>query len=219
MSETDPMDPGAVDPGATAAPLPTRWQQAEGQLFGALAMAPELYQQVVLVLSATTDQLRAELAATAALLEAQDRAVAVVTARARELGVALDATSVERIALTALAIRYREVTVAEQARGRLELLAGARAAGQDWVVLEESGDPAGSPFAPYRRVEAEARSGRALLVRTEPAEDYRTVTHHVARLQLDLATGALADPAGEPDETTAADAEERESWVARLREV
>ncbi len=120
------------------------------------------------MLAATTDRLRAEAGSTAALLAAQsdkDAMTGVVLELGNSLGVALDTSQATQIGLAALAIRQREVAVAEVAHARVARLTAARAAGGGWVVLEESGDPAGSPFAPYRRLEAESESGRALLVR------------------------------------------------------
>ena len=140
------------------------------------------------------------------------------------LGVALDTSQATQIGLAALAIRQREVAVAEVAHARVARLTAARAAGGGWVVLEESGDPAGSPFAPYRRLEAESESGRALLVRAEPDERFESTVHRVDPVRIDLRTGRLSDDppdatgAGDPPAPLLPDAAEREARAARLRE-
>ena len=57
-----------IGPTATPPDVPPQlaatWRQAESQLFAGLAMQPELYEQVVRVLAATTDRLRADVAST-----------------------------------------------------------------------------------------------------------------------------------------------------------
>ena len=79
-------------------------------------------------------------------------------------------------------------------------------------------EPAGSPFAPYRRLEADARSGRALLVRAEPDEAFASVLHRVDPALVDLQTGQLsADPDHEPG-SPLPDAAAREARADRLRD-
>ena len=59
-------------------------------------------------------------------------------------------------------------------------------------MLEESGDWAGDPFTPYRRLEAHATTGQALLVTAVPDDDFRTCQHDVrASCRVDLDTGRV----------------------------
>jgi hypothetical protein len=58
-------------------------------------------------------------------------------------------------------------------------------------VVEENGDPARAPYLPYQRVEAQVRSGRAIIVSIEPDETLVGAVHRLDAAQLDLATGAL----------------------------
>lgn len=219
MTETGPTaPPPEPSPGVPPAVTAT-WRQAESQLFGSLAMQPELYQQVVRVLAATTDRLRAEARTTAEVLAVRDEMTDVALELAGSLGVALDASQATAIGYTALAIRQREVAAAERASARLERLAAARADGSGWVVLEESGDPAGSPFSPYRRLEADSGSGRALLVRAEPDERFEAMVHQVDPVQVDLGTGQLLqDSSGAEPGPSLPDATAREARAARLRQ-
>ena len=149
----------------------------------------------------------------------------VVLELGNSLGVALDTSQATQIGLAALALRQREVAVAEVAHARVARLTAARAAGGGWVVLEESGDPAGSPFAPYRRLEAESESGRALLVRAEPDERFRV--DGAPRSTRCASTCVPDDSSDDPPDATGAgdppapllpDAAEREARAARLRE-
>lgn len=213
MTETDPDSPTPrVSP-----LLAARWRQAESQLFGGLVMDPERYEQVVRVLAATTDRLRGEEASTQALLAATDTITTTTLELAGSLAVGLDAAGAEQIGLTALSMRLREVVVAERAQGRVARLAAARADAGGWVVLEESGDRSGSPYAPYRRLEAEAATGRALLVRAEPDDRYETSVHRVDLALIDLQTGRLTEVAHDLTAAPQPDAEQRESLADRLR--
>jgi hypothetical protein len=101
---------------------------------------------------------------------------------------------------------------------RFELLAAARAEQLSWVVLEESGDKAGDPWDPYRRLEAQTATGRVLLVMAMPDDDFRTCQHTVELLQLDLDTGRIEQPPG-PDEAPfrCSIAADREAHVGALR--
>ena len=81
--------------------------------------------------------------------------------------------------------------VAEQVgRRRLAALDDARGRGETWAVLEESGEPAGDPFLPYRRLEVDVATGRALLVSATPDDEFgRCRAHRRARC------GSISGPA------------------------
>jgi hypothetical protein len=160
-------------------------------------------------------------AAAAALLDAWDRREQG-TGDAVADGTGLPLTEAERAVLTtaAFAIRYGEVTawVAARRRRRAMARAAAQANGGPggWLVLDETGDPAGDPFVAYRRLEVDPVTGAGVLVETRPDESFTGVIHGVQIISVDPATGELtADNDAEYCEFSSA--EEREERVSALR--
>jgi hypothetical protein len=198
---------GAPDPAATGTPddapvpplLAVSWQHAEAQLYPAVTERPDLYQRIVLLVRRTVDRLRAEGPATSALLAAAARGAGLVADVVDESGLSAAELDLDLVARAALAMRYREVRGEQALLRRLRLIAEARRAGQPWAVVEEAGHFEGDPFLPYRRLEVEVATGRALLVEATPDEEFRLAQHTVAETRVDLDSGAvLASPAGAP---------------------
>lgn len=202
------------------ASLAARWDRASGHLFGPLLMDPEQYQQVVLVLADLLERLRGETPSTAALLEVSERAPRLAAGsleRAAADGQAPVGVDPEVLAMTALAQRYRELVAAEQMQHRLAVLAQAREDRGGWTVLEESGDPDGDPYRPYRRLEADPISGRAVLVRSDPDEDHTGSEHHAVPARVDLRTGELTVLQDDGERSPLPDVAAREAQAAQLR--
>jgi len=189
-----------------------RWRQAEAGLFASVMMSPESYQAAVAGVRDVVEMLRVRGESWSDLVDAD-----VLAERLRADGWApnLDPLVVSG---AALAVRHREVALAQAARERLRLLQAGRAAGQRWVVLEERGPAEGDPLRPYRRLEADGETGRALLVTAEPDETFTGCVHTVSAAAVDLATGRLREP-GPPGEkpSTHPDADDREERVRTLR--
>ena len=96
--------------------------------------------------------------------------------------------------------------------------AAKRATTEIPIVMAPSGDPVGTAWAPYRRIEVRSDTGLGVLVSTEPDDDLTGVVHRVQAIVLDLASGEIApdgDPA--PPATRHADATARERAVDDLK--
>jgi hypothetical protein len=204
--------------------LRVAWEQAEARLFQVVTTQPQLYQRAVVLtarLSATLQEECADLPALLALAQTEEAAgwplVQRVAAEAMLPPGGTDHTLAGRAGCAAAA----RVLLVKQARSeRRRRIADARAAGDGWVVLEESGDPAGTPWAPYRRLEVEVTGGDGVLVSTEPDDDLAGVLHRVHRVRVDPQTGELliADDAGAAPSEPCRDAAAREDLVARLKQ-
>jgi hypothetical protein len=208
--------PADADPPVTVPPLVlARWDQGSSRLFGPLVMDPELYERVVVVLARLMERLRAVTPGLATLLERADSTADLAEEVLAELSTGTAPVDLDPavLAQAALAQRYRELRPLEEARRRLALLAAA----QDWVVLEEDGDPQGDPYLPYRRLEADPRTGRAVLVRSDPDEDYTRTEHLVTPGRIDLETGELLLDVDLGQPGTLADVDARERAAAELR--
>jgi hypothetical protein len=92
------------------------------------------------------------------------------------------------ITAAACAMRYRELAAAGAATRRLDAVLRARRQGAAWAVVEETGDQA---RAPYQRVEAHVRSGRAVIISIEPDETLVRPVWRLDEATLDPATGRL----------------------------
>jgi hypothetical protein len=194
-----PDDAGgeADDEPTVPAELAASWRSAETQLFGAVLDLPDLYRGVVAMVGDTLDQLRRLGPTPTALLNAAPTIGALVRDGLQAPGPA-GPIDPDLIGRAALAVRHREVAAEQASARRVRLLAAARARHLSWVVLEESGDWAGDQFMPYRRLEAHATTGQALLVTAGPDDDFRTCQHAVERLRVDVHTGRVGEP-GSPD--------------------
>lgn len=211
-------DLAADEPGVPAATVAS-WQAAEAQLFTALLSRPDLYQRVVVLVGATVDRLRQLGPSTQALLAAAAAIATVVREAGEQAGLPADAVDPDLVGRSALALRHREVVVEQAVARRLARLTAARSAGRDWVVLEEAGDSAGNPLAPYRRLEVHVATGRALLVTATPDDDFRTTHHDVETTYVDPETGRIGESRGQEIEPHAdLTATGREALVTRLRE-
>ena len=208
----------AVEPVVPAA-MATSWRAAEAELFTVLLGRPDVYEAVIVLVGATADLLRRLGPSTRALQDAAATITALVAEAAAVAPATVNAIDPDLVGRAALALRHREVMVEQAALRRRDLLAAARAKTAGWVVLEEAGEWAGDPLAPYRRLEAHATTGEALLVTAVPDDDFRTSRHEVDVLSVDLDTGRLSQSTargGEP--LRAADAAAREVQATTLRE-
>ena len=222
------MNPDAGDPFAGPSPdapdfddapvpalLAAAWEQAEARLYPAALERPDLYQRIVRLVRATADHLRLLGPGTSALVAAAERGPEVVAAVADNTGLPLVELDPELLARAALALRYRELRGEQVLRRRLRRFQAARAAGEPWVVLEESRFPVGDPFVPYSRLEAATATGSGLLVTAAPDDEYRIVLHQIRPIRLDPETGDVVlcgDIRSYPD------AAERDAAAAAIRE-
>lgn len=220
-SEGEDGDPPRQPDPPVPPELSAAWMAAEARLFPSVLTMPDVYERTVLALRVTLDRLRGLGTGTGPLLDAAALGPGLVLSAAEEGGTSTAGLDVGLIAQVALAMRHREVIADRAAAARLRLVGQARAQGRPWVVLEESGDRAGDPYRPYRRLEVHVRTGRVIAVTTTADEDFRTVRHGVAEARLDLRTGVVVetDPMDGPPRgaTTHADAAQREREVERRR--
>ena len=188
-----PGTPGARPggrPGAQEVPRAVlrSWDQAEARLFPTIMARPDVYQQSVTLIQRLLGRLRETCLDLPALVAAHERGGDLVTDLAGEADTGIQP---DLVAAAACAMRYRELVASLAARGRLAALARARDQGQSWVVVEETGSADRAPFVPYQRIEAEAGTGRAVIISIEPDETLSRAVHRLDEGQIDLVTGAL----------------------------
>jgi hypothetical protein len=164
------------------------WDEAEARLFPMVMARPDIYQQSVSMIQELLRRLRETTPDLPSLLAAHQRGGDLVA----DLPDAADAgVRADLVAAAACAMRYRELVASLAAQGRLAALALARDQGQSWAVAGETGSEDRAPFVPYQRIEAEAGTGRAVIVSIEPDETLSRAVYRLDQGQIDLATGAL----------------------------
>ena len=189
-----PMDSGPE--GTIPRAVLRAWDQAEAQLFPTIMAQPDVYQQSVRLIQQLAGKLRESCADLSSLLAAHERGGALVDdllddlldepARGADAGIRPDL-----VAAATCAMRYRELVALLAAQGRLAALARARDQGQSWTVAGETGSEDRAPYVPYQRIEAEAGTGRAVIVSIEPDETLSRAVYRLEQGQIDLATGGL----------------------------
>ena len=186
----DPQPREPREPGVPPSVLRS-WDEAEARLFPLVMAQPELYKQALGMVRQVIARLRETCPDLPALLAAHERGGDLVADLDDDTADAVPGIRPALIASAACAMRYREIVSLMAAQGRLAALARARAQGLSWAVLEESGQADRAPYVPYQRVEAEVRSGRAVVVLIGPDETLSRAVYRLEEGQVDVTSGAL----------------------------
>ena len=188
--DAGPGDPQPREPGVPPSVLRS-WDEAEARLFPLVMAQPELYKQALGMVRQVIARLRETCPDLPALLAAHERGGDLVADLDDDTANAVSGIRPALIASAACAMRYREIVALMAAQGRLAALARARAQGLSWAVLEERGQADRAPYVPYQRVEAEVRSGRAVVVSIGPDETLSRAVYRLEEGQVDVTSGAL----------------------------
>src|SRR6266568_1603331 len=150
---------------------------------------PDLYKQSIGIIERLLGRLRESCPDLPALLATHQRGGELA---ADEIaGIEHAGIRPDLVAAAACAMRYRELAASLAARHRLAALERARGQGASWAVVEETGSQDRAAFVPYRRIEVDIASGRAVIVSMEPDETLSRVIRHLDTGQIDLTTGGL----------------------------
>jgi len=202
--------------GDQATDLVARWRQADERLYPIVMIDPERFRQIVSVVRAASDQLASETCLDD-LVEARRRGQAVVSQAAEAVGIPLaQAGDIELVADAAFHLRYRELTAQRHRREVADTIAAARARGDRWVLVAESGGQDQAAVQPYQRIEMRVDDGLALRGWIDVDPHTFAPVHGLEELRLDRNTGVMIE-AGEPAATrTYATREQWEAaWILR----
>jgi hypothetical protein len=210
---------------AIPANLRASWDQAEARVYQVVLTRPDLYQRAVVLVGQVSAALVTQCRDPAGLVARAGQEQAAgwpqVHQVAEEAAVPMAGLDPDQVGRAACAMAARELVATATRLDRRDRLIAARRNGSEpaaWVLLEESGDPAGVAWAPYRRLQVQAGSGRGVLVSTEPDDDLVGVLHRVLPVRVDPSSGELLVLVGDGELPPAhPDAPSREAAVARLK--
>ena len=176
-----PDRPGVED-------LARRWQSAEERLYPIVMVRPEAYEAALVLVRAVVDAL-ADVGGTGELAAKYQDSARLVADAVRETAVSTEGLDLGVIAGAAFNIRYRDLLAAAQREQAKQRIRVAASAGEEWVVLFETGRTEFAPFSPYRRLEMRVADGRGLHASIVPDPSTGEPVYAVEIVQLDPATG------------------------------
>jgi hypothetical protein len=135
------------------------WEAAEARLYPIVMTRPEVYERSLAVVHEIVVEL-APYGTPEGLADAFDRAAAIAARAVERSGVRTDGVDLALATGAAFALRYRAVLAATARAEALARIEDARARGERWVTVAESGDRDGGP---YQRLDLHLRDGRAVL--------------------------------------------------------
>lgn len=205
------------DGGTVPADLQQSWNRSAEQLFSSALSRPDIYQRVTTLIGKTAAMLRDRHAGAIELIAAAQSPDDLLSdVMAGDDRLSLDELDPFGLVGAACAMRYREVVEESAALTRRDALATADP--DQWVVLVESGPPAGDVFVSYRRLEAHRNSGLALAIATRPDNDFTGCVHSIDILRIDIGSGALLGPPdGMESSVEYSTAAAREEGVERIK--
>lgn len=168
------------------------WMQGEERLYPVVTTRPDLYEACTGLVRSLADHLAnvPDLDALVATYRSTDVDADLVAAGLDELDLSPEINR-DFVRQSAYAVRSREIAVEEGAARTAHHLRRAARAGEGTVVLWSVGENPLRP--PYRRVEMELASGRAIVTTSEISAETMTPMFTLAAVQLDPATGDPTD--------------------------
>jgi len=181
-----------------------RWRTAEDKLYPMVMVAPDRFRQVLEAVRALVDELRIRCQTLEDLLEVEAAPGELLAVLPADRGPMLPE---ELMVQAACGMRGREVLAAAEAERRTAVVAAARAAGQDWVVLE--GPEHLEDLIGNRRTELHLPTGRVLVATVDP---------YVGEEPFQLEELVLDTAADRPERARAAERSrsfaDRAAWIA-----
>ncbi len=195
--------------------LARRWQAAEEKLYPVVLVRPDAYASALTLVRAVVDRLH-EYETPEALATAYAHSAQLVADVVRDSSVVTEGLDLGLVAGAAFNIRHRDLRAAAQREQAKQRIVAARAAGDTWVVLYETGRPELAPLSPYRRLEMRVADGLGLHASVTIDPTTGGPLYAVEMVQLDPVTGDwVPDAAASTDSITYAT---RDEWERAIRD-
>lgn len=180
------------------------WRRADERLYPVVMVDPERYTRIVSVIRATADRLGAH-GTPDELVRARARGSQLVAAACAALGVPVEyLPDLDVVADAAFGLRHREIAAELRRQRTSARIAAARARGDTWVTLDESGEPDHPGAAPYQRIDMRLDDGSGIRMSVDVDPDSYRPVYTLELLCLDPASGAVTG-AADTDGATFAD--------------
>lgn len=169
-------------------PLPelaASWEAAEARLYPIVMTRPEVYARSLAVVHEVVAEL-APYGTPEGLAEAFDRAAEIAARAVDRSGVETDGVDVGLAATAAFALRYRAILAATARAEALARIEDARAGGEAWAMVGESGD---RDAGPYQRLDLHLPDGGCLLRSIGPDAETGEPRYAVEAYLADPLTG------------------------------
>jgi len=177
---------------------------------------PEAYASAVTLVRAVADRL-GRIGSAEELARAYATSARLVADVVRDTGVAAEGLDLGLVAGAAFNLRYRDLRATAQREQAKQRIREAATAGDEWVVLFETGRPDLAPFSPYRRLEMRLTDGLGLHAWITVDPSTGSPSYAVEALQLDPATGDWVHEAERSADS--ATYETRDEWERAVSEM
>jgi hypothetical protein len=165
-----------------------RWQAAEDRLYPVVMVRPEAYASAVTLVRAVVDRL-GRIDSADELASAYGTSAQLVADVVRDTGVGTEGLDLGLVAGAAFNLRYRDLRATAQREQAKRRIREAAVAGDEWVVLFETGRPDLALFSPYRRLEMRLADGLGVHAWISVDPSTGSPSYAVEAVQLDPATG------------------------------
>ncbi|MEX3010634.1 hypothetical protein [Hoeflea sp. TYP-13] len=168
------------------------WDECERQLFAMVGMDADRYEKIILAVRALADEMR-DISSIEQLTASWPQAGEMLSKAAAARGFSASMLPQDKVAGAAFALRQREINQQLQYQARRNLINSARQSGDDWVMLDESGNIESGNFDAYRSTEMHVASGYAVMSMVQVDPGSGAPEYVVAVVRLDPETGELLD--------------------------
>jgi hypothetical protein len=191
-----------------------RWGAAEERLYPVVMLRPDLYERYISVVRAVADELRS-IRTPDELVEAYARGPEIVARVIRDQMVSTEGMDLGLVTAAAFGHRHREVLADSHRARAVRRIEDARATGEGWVVVYETGSQR-PLLPPYRRLEMRLADGLGLHVFVEVDPETAGPLYGVEVVQLDPRSGDWVSEAA-TERLTFGAPDEWEGAIERLR--
>jgi hypothetical protein len=179
----------AASEAGVPAELLAEWQSAEERLYPIVMVRPDHYEASVRLVGRARAELERLCPDLASLVATAQSVPEMIKQLAIQDGISLMGLDVGLIAGSACSMGYRQLQAEAVRRRRIDRIAAAATAGDDWVVLEEGAPPTSWPPLPSTTVEMHLPSGRALQQVIEIDAETGAPRFALGEVSLDPRTG------------------------------
>lgn len=194
--------------------LRAQWKESERRLYPLATTSPDKYERLVRIARALADDL-ATVRDETHLTDAWSGHEQLVERSVGSAGVVLGDLPVVDVAGVGFALRDAELRASAHQDEQMRIVAEARAFGEAWATLHETGDLASGLAAPYQSIELHLATGVAIVSSVESNPMTARANHVLTVIRMDPMTAAPTDI--EPGIAEIQELDDLESFIGARR--